>query len=122
MLRSVLGFVCGAFALSACTLPDTGGAPNIPPPVKRKDTANDCGSLVKIYGSNTAAGIAEQDAWISRKYPGARKVRQAVTACGETPVDRITVKRGEDETTILFDISSYFGKVGNADLDDLLDG
>ena len=70
----------------------------------------------------TASGIAEQDAWIAARYPGARKVRQAVTECGATPVDRITFERNGVEKTVLFDISSFFGKVGKDDLDDLLAG
>ncbi len=109
-------------AAAACSTPPLGGNPNVPPPVKRMDMVNDCSSLVKIRGKTTAAGIAEQDAWIAARYPGARKLRQAVTECGATPVDRITFERNGVEKTVLFDISSFFGKVGKDDLDDLLAG
>ncbi|WOI53846.1 hypothetical protein [Parvularcula sp. LCG005] len=83
---------------------------------------NTCATLVPIAAQTTAGGIAEEQAWLARRYPGAIKLREQVTDCDGRPVDRVTIRHEGKDMTILFDISSYFGKVGEDDLDDLLDG
>ncbi|MGV6802525.1 MAG: hypothetical protein ACWA5L_11440 [bacterium] len=82
-----------------------------------------CDSLVPITANDTGRGIALENQWIEQHYPGARKVGQALTNCGRKKVDVITIITKEgNQQDVYFDITSFFGKVGGENLDDLLDG
>lgn len=120
LLPSVLALV----SVAACATPPAGGgsSTSVTSPGSQGELLNDCSTLVKIRGTTTAAGVAEQEAWIVDRYPGAVRIRQSVAECGGVPVDRITFARNGIRRTVLFDISSFFGKVGKDDLDDLLAG
>lgn len=107
--------------LSGCTTPK-------PPPEITKvpkglaAAVNNCATLVPVRSTTTAGGIREQDLWISQRYPGAVKISQSLVECGNTPVDVIGFRQNGVDRTVLFDISSFFGRVGTDDLDDMLDG
>lgn len=85
-------------------------------------TVNNCDKLVKITASSTAQGAEIEKAWINKRFPGAAIVRQSSTNCGRIPVDRVVFRKGSTIYTVLFDASSFFGKFGDDDLDDLLAG
>ena len=100
--------------------PDVAGQPY---PTGSPLDLSGCDRLVVIEANDTAAGIAKEDAYIERTYPGARKVRQSLKECGSGKVDVISIQTPDGAMVdIWFDISSFFGKVRGRDLDDLLDG
>ena len=71
-----------------------------------------CDSASVIKATTEQAGIAEEHAWIQENYPGAEvPVQQALTKCGDKPVDKIEVNTANGRTvTLYFDISNFFGK------------
>ena len=84
--------------------------------------APDCAALVVIEAEDTAQGYAREAAWIEARAPGAVILSRSPERCGETPVNRVTYEAGGARGVVLFDTSSFFGKVKGDDLDDLLDG
>lgn len=114
----------GALALLAgCqALPPQGvpaGAPAAPPGVQSQA---DCARLVPIFARDTAQGLAREVAWLAENRPAATILGRREERCGETPVHRVTYIEDGVHGVVMFDVSSYFGRVDGDDLDDLLDG
>ena len=82
----------------------------------------DCSRLVPIYADDTAQGLAREAAWLSENRPGASVVSRTEERCGDTPVHRVAYAADGVPGVVLFDVSSYYGRVRGEDLDDLLDG
>lgn len=72
-----------------------------------------CAERILIVGAKGEAdGVASEYEWIERHYPGAGRKSQALTQCGEAPVDKLViVTREGQEVTLVFDISGFFGKL-----------
>lgn len=111
---------CGVTLPGGITLPDAGNESE-PAPMPTV-TINSCSDLVPIRARNTAEGIVSENKWLERNYPGAERIGATVSDCGSKPVDKITFIHDNKRKIVLFDISSFFGKVQGDDLDDLLDG
>ena len=128
MLKRVGSIAAVGVLLASCgtlQLPSRSGGgsgDDVSQPMRQAVAINSCSNLVRIRADNTAAGVAAQSAWLEKYYPGAEKTRQTVSECGQRPVDKIAFTHNGVDHIVLFDISSYFGKVDGDDLDDLLDG
>ena len=72
-----------------------------------------CEQRIIIVGAKGEPdGVASEYEWIERHYPGAGRKSQALTQCGEAPVDKLEiVTREGQEVTLVFDISGFFGKL-----------
>lgn len=135
-MRLIVTLATTALLLAGCITPQPRGpAPTYPgspgQPVTGKPAypyagptnLAGCEDLVVITAPDTATGIAQEDAYIDRTFPGSRKIGQTLTDCGAAKVDVITIQTPAGDTReVWFDVSSFFGKVGGRDLDDLLDG
>lgn len=67
---------------------------------------------IPIQAASTAEGIAAENAYIRQRYPGWRKVRQALIRRGGRAYDRITIVSPSGERRdIFFDITSFFGRL-----------
>jgi hypothetical protein len=91
-----------------------GGASGASLPHSRKGEpqGTGCDDLVPIEAGNEVDGIAAEGRWLREHYPGWRKVEQALSMCGEKPVDSIEIRDADGRAVrILFDISSFFGKM-----------
>lgn len=114
-------------ALSACEgLP--GGTP-VPRGLDKPDArpvpviANQgCDALVAIQADNTAEGVARERAWLNANYPGFEVLNETQDQCGDVTVDRVVFVHGGIQQTVMFDTTSFYGRVGGSNLDDLLDG
>ncbi len=122
-------FAASLFALTTgCISPDAmwpGGAPVEGQPVSRRaPQASDCDRVVPIIAKNTEQGIAREEVWIARNYPGGKTIARRFIECDGRKAEVITVRdRQGVEFNVTFDISSFFGKTSSGDdLDDLLDG
>ena len=70
-----------------------------------------CNSAIVINATTEKAGIAEENAWIQENYPGAKKVKQALTKCNDKMADVVDIETANGRTVSLyFDISNFFGK------------
>jgi hypothetical protein len=70
-----------------------------------------CRSAIVINATNERDGIAQEKAWITENYPGAKEVKQALTTCNDKPADRIDLETANGRSVSLyFDISNFFGK------------
>ena len=69
-----------------------------------------CDRRIIIQGAETeAAGIASEYRWLSTKYPGYKTKVQALTECGNHPVDKLTIETSPGKSVeIFFDISAFF--------------
>lgn len=119
--------------LAGCVTPGQGGLRNAPvagpgegaPAVSRRQPlASDCDTVIPINARNTADGIAREDAYIARNYPGARTIARRRTECNGRTAEVLTLRDSSGrDFNVTFDISSFFGKTSSGDdLDDLLDG
>jgi hypothetical protein len=70
-----------------------------------------CRSAIVINATSEETGIAEENTWIKENYPGAKKVKQALTTCNDKPADQIDIETANGRSvSIYFDISNFFGK------------
>jgi hypothetical protein len=70
-----------------------------------------CNGAIVIAATTERTGIAEENAWIKENYPGARKVKQALTKCNDKAADVVDIETANGRTVSLyFDISNFFGK------------
>jgi|SRR3954464_427663 len=70
-----------------------------------------CNSAIVINATTEQTGIAEENAWISENYPGARKVGQSLLTCNGKTADQVDVETANGrKVSIYFDISNFFGK------------
>jgi hypothetical protein len=70
-----------------------------------------CRSAIVINATNEHDGIAQEKAWITENYPGAKQVKQALTTCNDKPADQIDLETANGRSVSLyFDISNFFGK------------
>jgi hypothetical protein len=113
-----------ALTLAACATPtpEAGTAPQAPMGVADPMRVNDCDSLVPIEAEDVSQGYARELAWLEASFPGAVIVNQSLTDCAGTPADRIVFTVDGETRVVLFDASSFFGKVGGEDLNELLEG
>jgi hypothetical protein len=80
-----------------------------------------CDELIPIIADNARDGYARENAWVARRYPNAQVIGQRGTSCGDKRVDIVTIEESDGtRRELFFDISSFFGKTGGDDLDDLL--
>ena len=64
-----------------------------------------------INATTERTGIAEENAWIQENYPGAKKVKQALTKCNDKMADQVDIETANGRTvSVYFDISNFFGK------------
>ena len=82
----------------------------------------DCGTVVPIQAADTAEGVARERAWLAENFPGAQVLNESQDRCGEIPVDRVVFVHDGVQRTVLFDTTSFYGRVDGENLDDLLDG
>ena len=121
------GLIPALVILAGCEAVPGGGTvtgrPAVPAaaPTQQGRTA-DCADLVYIWATDDAQGLAREAAWLAENRPGSALVSRTVERCGETPVHRVAFLHDGVADVVLFDISSYFGRVDGDDLDDLLDG
>ena len=110
--------------LTACeAVPSLGPSPA--PPLDRAPGANaaaGCADLVYIYANDAGQGLAREAAWLAENRPGYALVSRTEAFCGDTPIHRVAYVQDGVAGTVLFDTSSYFGRVDGESLDDLLDG
>ena len=111
----------GALALAACEAVPT-RAPAPPEDAATIPADLGCDALVPIEADDTAEGVARERAWLSANYPGFEVLREQPDDCDGVPVDRVVFVHGGVQHTVLFDTSSFYGRVDGDDLDDLLDG
>ena len=107
--------------LTACEAMPT-AAPRPAPPRAPVAEAPDCSGLVYIWATDSGQGLARETAWLAENRPGYALVSRTAERCGETPVHRVAYVQDGVAGVVLFDASSYFGRVDGDDLDDLLDG
>ena len=70
-----------------------------------------CNSAIVINATTERTGIAEENAWISENYPGAKKVGQSLMTCNGKTADQVDVETANGrKVSIYFDISNFFGK------------
>ena len=70
-----------------------------------------CNSAIVINAPNAHDGIAQEKAWITENYPGAKEVKQALTRCNDKAADQIDLETANGRAVSLyFDISNFFGK------------
>jgi hypothetical protein len=70
-----------------------------------------CRSAIVINATNERDGIAQEKAWITENYPGAKQVKQALTTCNDKPADQIDLETANGRSVSLyFDVSNFFGK------------
>ena len=81
-----------------------------------------CDALVPIEAADTAEGVARERAWLAENYPGAQVLAETKADCDGVPADRVVFLHEGVQNTVLFDTSSFYGRVGGDDLDELLDG
>jgi len=95
-------------ALAACQLPGTqatyGGGDGLSP-----------ATAVVVQGvGDERAGIRAEYAWIAQHFPGSKPKAQHLSSFGGKPQDAIVIVTvAGNETTVYFDISAFFGKLGN---------
>jgi hypothetical protein len=106
--------------LAACAQFTLPSAPRSPEPEPLAEV--DCGTLIMIEAEDMGAGLATQQRWLEQNFPGATVVNQSFDRCGEVPVERVVFLAEGVERVVVFDISSFYGKVEGEDLDSLLDG
>ena len=82
----------------------------------------DCGTLVPIEAEDMATGAAQERRWLEENHPGAVIVNQSFERCSGVPVERVVFVADGVQQVVVFDISSFFGKVEGDDLDSLLAG
>lgn len=94
-----------------------------PPNVEEaRPTDLGCDDLIVIEAVDTAEGVARERAWLLETFPGAEVINETQSDCDGTPVDRVVFIQDGVERTVMFDTSSFYGRVDGDDLDDLLDG
>ncbi|MEA2343314.1 MAG: hypothetical protein QOF63_1483 [Thermoanaerobaculia bacterium] len=70
-----------------------------------------CQSAIVISATTERTGIAEEKAWISENYPGAKVAKQELTTCNDKPADQLDLETANGRTvSVYFDISNFFGK------------
>jgi hypothetical protein len=70
-----------------------------------------CNSAIVINATTEQTGIAEENAWITENYPGARKVGQSLLKCNDKPADQVDIETANGrKVSVYFDISNFFGK------------
>ena len=111
-------------ALAACEAvpgasPGTGGDVEAVPAAR---TDLGCDALVPIEAEDTAEGVARERAWLAENFPGFEVLNETQDQCGDVPVDRVVFVHEGVQHTVLFDTTSFYGRVDGDDLDDLLDG
>ncbi|MCI5043616.1 MAG: hypothetical protein MRY72_02870 [Aquisalinus sp.] len=133
-LFKTFALAAGLLFLAGCVTPNPGrpagdvpvaGPGEIAPPVSaRAPRMDDCDRVIPIIARNTAEGIAKEDQWIARNYPGSQTIARRLTQCNGKQAEVITLRdRNGLDAQVTFDISSFFGKTSSGDdLDDLLDG
>ncbi|MBB4659721.1 hypothetical protein [Parvularcula dongshanensis] len=115
---ALLGFAL----LAACeTTPPPSEGPQEPLP-EPADVASGCEALVPIEAQDTAAGKAAELSWLGERYPGFVITNQTTLRCDGVPVDRVAFTQDGQDHVVMFDTSAFFGKVGEDDLNDLLEG
>ena len=109
--------------LAACEAVPTAAPRPAPPPVSQEAAAaEDCTGLVPIIAEDTAQGLAREAAWLAENRPGYALVSRTEERCGVTPVHRVAYLQDGVAGVVLFDITSFYGRVDGENLDDLLDG
>ena len=109
-------------ALAACEAVPTTAPRPAPPPAVQGDAAEDCAGLVPILAEDTAQGLAREAAWLAENRPGAALVSRTEERCGTVPVHRVAYLQDGVAGIVLFDITSFYGRVDGENLDDLLEG
>ena len=126
-MRKATMAMAGALALAGCEavpggpMPQGGGVTG--QPAEPGAMANQgCDVLVPILADDTAAGVARERAWLAENFPGYEILNESPGQCGDVPVDRVAFVHDGIQHTVVFDTSSFYGRVDGDDLDDLLDG
>ena len=108
--------------LAACEAVPTAAPRPGPPPERPSEAQADCSGLIYIWATDNGQGLAREAAWLAENRPGYALVSRTAERCGGTPVHRVAYVQDGVAGVVLFDASSYFGRVDGDDLDDLLDG
>ncbi|WP_306250881.1 hypothetical protein [Parvularcula sp. IMCC14364] len=118
------GCVTPAPSRPVADVPVAGPGETAPAVSARAPRMTDCDRVIPIMARNTAEGIAKEDQWIARNYPGSQTIARRLTQCNGKQAEVITLRdRNGLDVMVTFDISSFFGKTSTGDdLDDLLDG
>src|SRR5436305_2902950 len=67
-----------------------------------------CNSAIVINATTERTGIAEENAWITENYPGAKKVGQSLMTCNGKTADQVDVETANGrKVSIYFDISNF---------------
>ena len=112
-----------ALGLASCeAVPARPGGTAPPPVAEAPAPLSDCASLVPIFAEDTAQGLAREAACLDANRPGAAFVSRSQDRCGDTPVHRVAYVADGVAGVVVFDITSYYGRVDGDDLNDLLDG
>jgi hypothetical protein len=70
-----------------------------------------CNSAIVVAATTEQTGIAEENAWISENYPGAKKVGQSLMTCNGKTADQVDIETANGrKVSVYFDISNFFGK------------
>ncbi|WP_031552145.1 hypothetical protein [Parvularcula oceani] len=118
----------GAVLAASCQAPASEGLPPlqfVPTPPEKAAAAplrDECRDLIPILAADTPEGVARERAWLEQLFPGAAIVSTTGIDCAGVPADRVVFVQDGVERVVVFDTSSFFGKVEGDDLNELLDG